>query len=59
MKEIYNSPKLDIVIFAPVERLSTELLPPFSFDLNRLTQLSNSAGNPTISREGDIFLPIW
>lgn len=68
MKQPYIPPKLDVVIFAPIERLMTSdiydelesLDSQFNvFDLERLTNLSGGAGNPTISNEGDIFLPFW
>ena len=68
MKQPYIPPKLDVVIFAPVERLMTSDLyddlesldEQFNvFDLKRLTNLSRSAGNSTISEDGDIFLPFW
>ena len=58
MKIKYDAPSLDIVIFAPVEKLSVGVEDPFQFDLRRLTELSRSAGDSTISEEGDIFLPI-
>lgn len=68
MKEAYTPPKLEVTIFAPAERLMTlesldgfEALNPDAdvFNLRNLTNLSRSAGEPTISNEGDIFLPFW
>lgn len=68
MKQPYIPPKLDVVIFSPVERLMAsdiydelESLDPNSnvFDLRNLANLSRSAGNPTVSNDGDIFLPFW
>ena len=68
MKQSYIPPKLDVVIFAPVERLMTSdiyddlesLDEQFNvFDLKRLTNLSRSAGNSALSDDEDIFLPFW
>lgn len=68
MKQPYIPPRLDVVIFAPVERLmASDLYDDLEsldeqfnvFDLKKLTDLSGSAGSPTVSNDGDIFLPFW
>lgn len=68
MKQPYIPPKLDVVIFAPVEGLMAsdiyeklESLDSESnvFNLEKLTNLSRGAGNPTISNDDDIFLPFF
>lgn len=58
MKQQYNPPELEIVIFSPVERLSDDA-ETVDIDLKKLTDLSRAAGDPTLSMEGDIFLPLW
>lgn len=61
MKELYIAPVLEITVFLPVERLASELEEPYQLDIRRLTDLAmiRSAGDSTISQEGDIFLPLW
>ena len=61
MKELYIAPVLEVTLFLPMERLAGELEEPFNMDVTRLVDLNatRSAGSSTISREGDIFLPLW
>ena len=55
MKEQYMSPELNIVLFAPVEHLTSQVP-----ELERLCDIPQlyAAGDGASWNEGDIFLPL-
>ena len=55
MKEFYNSPQLNIICFASVERLSSDKI---SISMERVGPVTYAAGNEASQEEGDIFFPI-
>ena len=59
MKQSYNPPRLEIVIFVPLEQLAwdEEEATLLDMDLEKLTNLSPARAKPTVSMEGDIFIP--
>ena len=61
MKQSYMPPSLEITLFAPIEQLALadedEII--FNMDITELKDLSAASGKPTVSVEGDIFLPFW
>lgn len=62
MKQPYNPPRLEVVIFAPWERLAQneEEATLLDMDLEKLTEISRASGSkPAVSLEGDIFIPFW